>query len=366
MKFPALHIDLAKIRHNAQMLNRYCDLRGVRMSVVTKGVSAQERIVRTLHNAGIREYADSRLSHLRRMRNWFGKHCRLMLLRIPSPGEAREVLQSCDVSLHSDTETIARLNQAAREKRTFHEILLMVELGDLREGIPPSELEPVLRRIHSLSNIRLTGIGANFTCYGGVIPTAETMAKLSRLASHAERILGYPLTFVSGGNSSTLPLIFHHDDLGRINHLRIGEAVFLGRETAYGQTVGGLYPDAFVFAAEIVELHEKPSMPEGQISRNAFGEIPRFENRGIRLRAILSVGRTDVCTEGLKPYDPEYYILGSSSDYLMVDVTDGPPVKVGDSIRFQLTYGAMSRLMNARGIHKYFRSDPLLEWISPV
>ncbi|NGQ96907.1 alanine/ornithine racemase family PLP-dependent enzyme [Brevibacillus sp. SYP-B805] len=366
MKFPAMYIDLAKIRHNAQLLNRYCGLRGVRIAVVTKGISAQERIVRTLYDAGIREYADSRLSQLRRMRHWFGKECRLMLLRIPSPSEVHEVLQYCDVSLNSDIETIARLDQAARAYGIFHEILLMVEMGDLREGILPHKLDAVLKQLTSFPRIRLAGIGANFTCYGGVIPTAETMGELSRLAQHTERIVGYPLTCVSGGNSSSLPLIMQRCELGRVNHLRIGEAVFLGRETAYGQRISGLYQDAFEFAAEIVELHEKPSVPQGPISRNAFGQIPRFEDRGIRLKAILSAGRLDVCAEDLKPSDAEYAILGSSSDHLIVDVTDGPPVKVGESIRFQLTYGALARLMNGRGIHKYFRCDPLLELLSAV
>ena len=52
----------------------------------------------------------------------------------------------------------------------------------------------------------------------------------------------------------------------------------------------GTRQDTVKLVAEVIELKRKPSMPIGKIGKDAFGNTPVFEDKGIRLRAILAVG----------------------------------------------------------------------------
>lgn len=360
MRYPAVMIDLLKLEHNARFIKTICEQRKLSYSAVTKGVGAHEQVVDALYRTGLRDFADSRLQNLMRIRQKYGRDVSLMLLRLPAASEVEEVVSLCDVSLNSEMETILQLGKAAEKGLRPHEIILMTDLGDLREGLMPQHLLSVAEEAAGVRGIKLAGIGVNYTCYGGVIPSAESYRELSHLAQEVERRIGYPLRLVSGGNSSSLPLIMGKNDLGRVNHLRIGEAILLGKETAYGEVVPGLYTDSFVLEAEIVEMQCKPSIPRGEIGRDAFGQTPWFENRGHRIRAILAIGKQDAAVEALVPETPGTQILGASSDHLIVDVTDAPPFKVGDTMRFGLQYGALLNLMTSSYVRKYERSDALL------
>ena len=94
--------------------------------------------------------------------------------------------------------TIRALDAAAAKAGVLHDIILMVDLGDLREGIMPQELEETVRAIADLKHIRLLGLGTNLTCYGGVIPTEENLGQLLEYNRQAEEIYAQPLSVISG------------------------------------------------------------------------------------------------------------------------------------------------------------------------
>ncbi|PZE19864.1 alanine/ornithine racemase family PLP-dependent enzyme [Paenibacillus xerothermodurans] len=360
MRYPAVFFDSFQLEHNARLILALCQRRGIKCSSVTKGIGADERIVAAWYRAGFRDFADSRLQNLAEIRRTYGRDVSLMLLRLPAASEAHDVVRLCDVSLNSELETIRLLGQAARQLKHPHEIILMTDLGDLREGLLPEHLLDAVREIVNIPAIKLAGIGVNYTCYGGVLPSVDSYKELTHLVHQAEALTEYPLQLVSGGNSSSLPLILGSGNLGRVNHLRIGEALLLGRETAFGENIPGLYTKAFILEAEVVELQCKPTLPRGEAGRDAFGGVPLFEDRGFRIRAVLALGKQDAVVEQLLPEAEGADILGASSDHLIVDVTDAPPVKVGDTMRFELRYGALLHLMTSSYVVKYERSDPLL------
>jgi len=232
-----------------------------------------------------------------------------------------------------------------------------VELGDLREGILPGDLEGVVGQVLALEGLELVGIGTNLQCLSGIIPTATKMRYLNQLADRVQRRYGLRFRYVSAGNSANHRWICTTDEPGLINHVRVGEAILLGRETVAGESISRLHQDAFSLVAEVIECRTKPSRPYGEIGRDAFGRQPRFRDRGLIRRAILALGEQDVPPESLLP-PPGVEILGACSDQLVIHAQD-PSLRVGSEVRFGLRYGALLRAMTSPYVAKVYYGVPL-------
>ena len=340
---PKLTINLKKLTENAAEMIKLCAPAQVQVSAVTKGFCAKPLAADALIKGGITSLADSRIENLRKLQPL---QVEKILLRIPMISQAGEVVWFSDISLNSQWDTIQALNAAARERGIQHGIILMTDLGDLREGIfEPHEFLKLVQRSYRLSHINLKGIGTNLTCFGAIIPEENNLGHLVSLAEESARIIGKPLEYVSGGNSSSIYLLQEGRLPKGINHLRIGEGILLGTESAYGGQLPNMHHDCFQLIAELVEVENKPSMPIGTVGKDAFGQIPTFKDRGLRKRAIAAVGKQDFATHEITPRDQGIEILGASSDHLIMDITDTRiPYKVGDELRFSLSYGAMLAL----------------------
>lgn len=347
--YPKMTINLTYYKDNVRYMTQLLKRQGIRLVPVTKVFRAAEALVDILNQADIDMIADSRIMNFKEMKTDKQK----MLLRIPMISEIEDVIRYTDVSLNSELEVIEALNKEARRQKKIHQIILMYDIGDLREGIYyKADDVSWLLRIKALKNIKLLGIGTNLTCYGAVIPTQKTYKKLFEIKERVERIIGYELKVISGGNSSSLPLVMDEKLPSFINQLRMGEALVLGRETAYGKDIIGMHQDVFTLDAEIIELKMKPSKPEGKIGVDAFGHRVRFTDRGMIRRAILAIGKQDIGLDQLKP-PLGVTILGSSSDHLIVEL-DNENYKVGDQIHFGLTYGGILSLMTSPYVEKNY------------
>ena len=354
---PWLSIDLARIEGNARTIARSCARHGIAVTGVTKGACGSPEVARAMLRGGVSSLGESRLENVARLRA-AGVDSPVMLLRVPALSRADEVVRAVELSLDSEPVVLEALAEAARGRRRVHPVILMVDLGDLREGIWPDDLVPIARRAEALEGLHIVGLGTNLTCYAGVIPSQTHMQRFVSLVDDVERALGRRLAWISGGSSSALPLIAAGAMPTRVNHLRIGEAILLGRETVAREPWPGTAQDAFRLHAEVVELKRKPSLPEGERTADAFGRIRHFEDRGMRERALLDVGREDVEVEGLTPLDRRIEVLGASSDYLVMDVTEArADVQVGSEIAFALSYGALLAAMDSEYVEKRYRSD---------
>jgi predicted amino acid racemase len=131
-----------------------------------------------------------------------------------------------------------------------------------------------------------------------------------------------------------------------INQVRLGEALMSGIDSVNsGRSIKGLWKDAFTLIAEVVELKTKSSVPTGNRGPNAFNEVQDFQDLGFRKRAILALGKQDIFMDRITPYGKGIKILGGSSDHFILDVTDYEgEVKVGDEIRFNVTWDNVLRL----------------------
>ncbi|PKK92552.1 MAG: alanine racemase, partial [Tenericutes bacterium HGW-Tenericutes-6] len=256
--YPSIHIDLNKFRHNLDYLSQAIKKQGVTSMVVSKVFCADQKLIDVINTLDIEYIADSRIMNLKDMKTNKTK----VLLRIPHLSEVSDVIRYADVSLNSEIKVIKALNEAALKEHVKHQIILMFDIGDLREGIYyQTDYIKDVKEILELKNIELLGIGTNLTCYGGVVPTIETYEKLEQIKKQIESMFSIHLKIISGGNSSSIKLALDHKLPSFINHFRIGEAFVLGRETAYGKHLENMFDDVFTLKAEIIELKQKPSLP---------------------------------------------------------------------------------------------------------
>jgi predicted amino acid racemase len=349
MTAPRIEIDLEKISHNATKLRELYETREVCIIGVTKVVCGDPAVANALVKTGIDTLADSRLKNITRMRE-AGIRARFVLLRTPAPSQAELTVRHADISLNTELSVIERLSRFAVEANMTHKIILMVELGDLREGILPAALEETVERVLGLRGIVLAGIGTNLACFGGIKPDEENLDLLSMLAGDIEDRFDMTLQYVSGGNSANHDWLMSTTDVGKINNLRLGEAVFLGCETLHRKKIPGLFTDAFRLCTEVIESKVKPSKPYGETCQDAFGNVPEFSDRGLMRRVILGIGLQDVLVSGLTPL-VDIEVLGASSDHILIDAKE-MDLKVGDEVEFSLDYGALLSSMTSPYVAK--------------
>ncbi len=358
MKAPRLEIKLNQLHHNAKKLIENLALQGISITGVSKATMAMPEIVNIWINAGIHSIGESRIENIESI-NKVNNRVRTLLTRIPMLSQVDQVVSQASISCNSELSVLNALAAAAEKQNLRHGVLLMVELGDLREGILPKDLNEVVKQVMNLPNLELIGIGANLGCQNGVAPDQKNMNELSLIMNNVEADFKIKLEWCSGGNSANLPWLTAGGEPDRLNHLRLGEALLLGREPLTRTIIKGLYTDAITLVVEVIETKLKPTTPWGIQYQTSFSDAPSKQNQKSNddrneifdSRILLAIGEQDIDPSGLKADGIE--IKGASSDYLVVSSSQNT-LKVGCEQRFSLNYSALLRAMTSPYIKKYF------------
>ncbi len=348
--YPIVEIKLNQIIENAKAMKKICEKNNKIYCLITKVLSDNKEVVKAITDNGITCIGESRIENLIsykdiKVEKW--------LIRIPMICEVEDVIKYSDVSLNSELVTLKALNEAAIKQNKIHKVILMYELGDLREGCSKQELEEVIKESLKLSNIKIYGLGANLSCYGATIPTKENMKELVDVAEELERKFNIKFELISGGNSSSYKMLKNGELPDRVNNLRLGESVFLGNVPCFEEPILEFNRNNFILKTQIIELKEKTSVPRGKHYVDSFGHIPTFIDRGIRKKAIIALGKQDVRLDCLIPQDNDIIVLGGSSDHVILDVTDcKQEYKVGDEVSFKLNYGGLLNIMTSKYVER--------------
>lgn len=348
---PKLIIHKSKLLHNMRTLVEAAHAQDVQIALVSKVTCAHPAVIDCINKSGCDMLADSRVENLDSAETQLPK----LMLRVGMPDAAEDIVRSSDISLESEKDTILALEKAAAKLGCMHRVILMIDLGDLREGVffrDREEILDVAKAIASCPHLELYGTGTNLTCYGSVLPDRENLGTLVSITEQLRKELSLPIPVISGGNSTSLQLLLDGTLPEGINHLRLGESVMCGMIPGTYTPIPGCYQDAFTLSATLVERKIKPSYPIGTLSRNAFGETVEYVDKGMMLRGIAAIGRQDVRVDGLTPLDPDVEIIGASSDHLLLDLTKADRYHVGDSILFGLDYGALLSASTGKYVKK--------------
>lgn len=355
---PTLILDHGKLRSNMRTVTGWCRDAGIDVAGVIKATTGMASVAQDYESCGAKWIASSRLEQLVRAKN-AGVKVPLLMIRVPMISELGEMVEVCDFSLQSSVDTLKALDAAAAKAGRTHNVILMADLGDLREGFfEKDELVAAAEYVENeLSSVHLAGIGTNLGCVGSVKPNEEKMLMLAERAEAVEKAIGRSLEVVSGGATSSLMPLFDGVMPAKINMLRIGALVFCGPledfRTCYGREEADVLSDeCFMLEAEVVETNVKPTHPIGELGVDAFGNKPEYVDRGRRRRAILAIGRADYGDIGdLVPMLEGSEVTMASGDHTILDIEDcAEPLRVGDIVRFKLKYSAILRLTASENV----------------
>jgi ornithine racemase len=368
MSYPILEINLKKLQYNAKFEIDILSKLGIEIMGVNKVFNGLYETAEAIVKAGIKVIAESRVHNLKKLKDL---PCEKALLRTPSLSEIEDVIKYADISLNSEIEVVKALSEEAGRQKRVHKILIMLDLGDIREGIwfeNKEEIEAFIEAVIKLPNIEIYGVGSNFSCFGTILPSIENINLLVSISRELESKYSIKFKYLSAGNTTTYYLIEKGIILEGINHLRIGALHQFGIEYVYGKYVEGFYhsnmevnkyaSNLYIFKSEIIELNAKPTVPVGELGVDAFLEKKSFVDHGKRKRAILAFGRQDVPYQNIHPMDGEIEILGQTSDHTIVDIEDCSKVyNLGDIIDFEVDYTALMLLCNSSNIQKSYCYD---------
>lgn len=350
--YPRLIIDRTKLRKNTEILTSMADRSGMSVFGVTKASCGDVEVAKAMLDGGVKGLADSRIKNIIGLRE-AGIDLPIMLLRTPMHSEIPDVVRYADMSLNSELSVIEGLSKEASKIGTSHRIIVMIEMGDLREGESIENARDLIRRIIVMEGIELYGLGMNLACFAGVIPTREKIETFEEFVKEQERDHGIHFQIVTGGNSGNIPMLINDPKKGRIDNLRIGEGILLGLETAYRQTIPETFQDAFKIEAQVIESKIKPSVPYGTITQNAYGETPYFEDKGELRRMIVALGRQDTLLEDLLLVDNDLEMIGGSSDHMVLHDRRSS-YAVGDIVSFIPSYGALVAAFTSGYVEKIY------------
>jgi predicted amino acid racemase len=345
-------INLEALHHNLQIIDGLLARQGAHWSVVTKCLCGHHEALAALAAMGVRSVCDSRLDNLRAvqeaapgMERWY--------LRLPHLSVIDDIIALSDVSLNTEIEIIAALSRAAVARGTTHSVVIMIELGDLREGILPSSLVKFYEQVFDMPAIHVIGIGAQIGCMAGSVPNVDQVAQLVLYRELLELKFNRSLPLVSAGSSIFLPLVLQGRLPRAMNHYRIGEALFLGTDLVHGGRLEGLRDDVVTLEAEVAEIKEKNLVPLGEVGTSQpfhglSSAVPDDHTPGKRgFRALVTIGEIDTNVSGLSPVDSSYQVAGASSDITVVNIGDDKErLHLGSTIKFRCSYSAFVRLMN--------------------
>ena len=356
-----LHIRTERIVRNIEKLNAFLASHDIHWTLVSKVLGGhRETLEKILVNPaidGVHSIGDARLSSLKMIKR-VRPDLKTMYIKPPAIRNADSVVRHADISLNTYFKTIHALNDAANRQGKIHKVIIMVELGELREGIVREQIIDFYGQVFDLPNIDVIGLGANLGCMHGVEPSFDKMIQLCLFEEIINAKFNTKLAFISGGSSINLPFIGRGRMPAGVNHLRVGEAAFLGTSPYENRKFRNLSTDAFEFSADIIEFYRKENEPDGIISEAAVGHVAEEspEEGQTAFKAVVDFGVVDADVHDLTPKDSHVQFVGTSSDMTVfsVDVPRNkrPRYRVGGAIRFKPSYMGVARLMHSRFVSK--------------
>ncbi|MBN2697919.1 MAG: alanine racemase [Bacteroidales bacterium] len=354
--------DIKKLKSNFRYLDDLFKKHRIKWSVVSKLLCGNRDYLKELLKLNISQICDSRISNLKVIKG-IRPDIETIYIKPPARRSVKSVVAYADISMNTGIETIRLMSEEAGRQGKVHKIIIMIELGELREGIMGENFISFYAEVFRLKNIEVVGIGTNLSCLYGVLPNHDKLIQLCLYEQLVEARFDRQISLVSGGSSVTIPLLFKNLVPGGINHFRVGETLFLGTDLYNNTTLKHMHSDVFRLYSEIIELIEKPVVPIGELGTNVEGESFDFDEKRIgetSCRAIIDIGLLDVEENHIVPADPDIKLVGASSDMFVVDLGENRQhYRTGDLLEFSLDYMGTLRVINSRYIEKRIKGQPI-------
>ncbi|NQT78044.1 MAG: alanine racemase [Bacteroidetes bacterium] len=344
-----------KLKHNYHFLDNLFKSYGKEWGIVSKLLCGNRAFLKELLDLGVKEVHDSRISNLKAIKS-INPEVQTVYIKPPPKKAIRSLVKYADVSFNSESETIMHISEEAQRQGVTHSIIIMVEMGDLREGVMGDDLIEFYAKVFKQPNIKVIGLGTNLNCLSGVMPSHDKLIQLSLYKQLIEATFNRKIPWVTAGSSVTLPLLLKKLVPKGSNHFRIGESLFFGNNLINGKQIKGMKSDVFRLHAQIIELIEKPIVPFGDVGTNVAGDSLEFNDKDIgksSYRAILDLGLLDIDVNNIFPVNKNIEFVGASSDMIVMSLGHSrKKYKVGDFISFRVNYMGALSILNSNYIDK--------------
>ncbi len=351
-------LNTHKLQTNFRFLDTLFKGQGIEWSVVVKILCGNQKFLEAvIRELNLKQVCDSRITNLKIIKS-IAPEIETVFIKPPPKRMVSRIIQFADISFNTELETIKLLSKEAVLQNKIHKIMIMIEMGELREGVMREQFIDFYEAVFDLPNIVIIGIGTNLTCMSGVLPNQDKLIQLCLYKQLVEARFNKVIPFISGGASVTIPLLEKGLLPLGINQFRVGETLFLGTDVYSNGPHKEMHQNIFKLYAEIIELSQKPLVPNGEMGKNLqLEEISIDESLlGISsFRAIVDVGLLDIDANNIQPIHEDMIIVGASSDMTVLDLGTNPRnLKTGDLIEFNMNYMGILRIMNSDYVDKRF------------
>lgn len=344
-----------ELQHNFNYLDKLFKDNDIKWGITTKLFCGNRDFLNEVIDLGIGEVHDSRISNLKVIKK-IDPETVTIYIKPPPKDIVRDVVKYADISLNTELATLHELSEEAKRQEKVHKVIIMIEMGDLREGVMREDLINFYEKVFRLPGIEVVGLGTNLNCLHGVMPDGDKLIQLALYKQIIELRFKKEIPLVSGGTTVTIPLLLRNQLPIGINHFRVGEALFFGKNLFTDGVIEGMSDGVLELYTQIIELSEKPKVPMGELGVNPQGQTAKVVEEDVgktSYRAIIDIGVLDIQPNYLVPVDDNITISDASSDMLILDVGSNPKeYKVGDTIRFKLKYMGALGLMSSDYIDK--------------
>jgi predicted amino acid racemase len=353
MAYLTLYKD--KLETNFHYLKNLFKSHGMSWGVVSKLLCGNKEYLELLIELGVEEIHDSRISNLKTIKE-INPNVQTVYIKPPARASIPDVVSCADVSMNTEYVTLQLISEEAGRQGKAHKVIIMIETGDLREGVMGDKLVHFYEKVFELPNLEIIGLGTNLNCLHGVMPSQDKLIQLSLYKQIIELKFNVKIPWVSGGTSVTIPLIQNRQLPAGINHFRVGETLYFGANLFAENTIEGMHDDVFMIYTEIIEMTKKPMVPHGTLAANPQGEVTEIDESlygKTSYRAIIDIGLLDIDPKYLVTDSHDFEVVGASSDMLVLDLGENKKdYKVGDIVSFKLKYMGALALLNSDYIEK--------------
>lgn len=344
-----------KLQDNYNYLDNLFKSNDIKWGITTKLLCGNADYLKEVADLGIGEMHDSRISNLKKIKE-IDPEVLTIYIKPPPRDIIESVIEFADASLNTELSTLHALSKEARRQNTIHKVIIMIEMGDLREGVMRKDLINFYEKVFELPAIEVIGIGTNLNCMHGVMPDEDKLIQLALYKQIISLQFDKEIPLVSGGTTVTIPLLLRDQLPKGINHFRVGEALFFGKDLFTEGTIEGMHNDVMELYSQVIEIAEKPKVPSGDLGKNPQGKVASIDKEEYgktSYRAILDIGYLDINPDHLINVHEDVRIADASSDMLILDVGDNKNnYEVGDFIRFRMKYMGALGIMNSDYIDK--------------
>lgn len=349
---PDILLNLDALAHNAQQTLACSKQWKVDVLPVLKAIASHPAAIRELRKHGFARFGFAERTEPSLFEST--QDVERVLIQLSPLSQASLVVAKFSRSFQSTPEALSGLDQAAAALGRTHEVLLMVDLGDGREGLRIDEVADVLDGARQLKNIRMAGFGATLACLGTRGPDEDVIRDMAWLRDlFVARGIGMPV--VSAGGSIFCRWLDTNGS-GPITEVRVGDPFLLGEDIYLRQKLPGgpFRQDVCMITAEVLEVRTRVINPGLRpVLHHADGQetLPARPASGRRARALLDIGRFHTEVGDLVCLLPGAEMVGLSSGYMVLDVTNcRNPIAVGQQILFHPGYWAMARAFRTQTV----------------